>query len=130
MVSRTRSIRSATAPAIGLNTTAGARSQKATMPTQKALPVISQASQDTAMRCTQSPVQEISEAAKNSLASWCDSARPSAPRLAASPAAECGHGRGGQASAAARPGILLDALLGQPVAFEHPAQPVGLRPRE
>ena len=81
MVSRTRSMRSATAPAIGLNTTAGARSQKATMPTQKALPVISQASQEMAMRCTQSPVQEISEAAKNSLASWCDSARPSAPRV-------------------------------------------------
>ena len=80
MVSLTRSIRSATAPAIGLKITAGARSQKATMPTQKALLVISQASQVTAMRCTQRPVQEISEAVKNSLASRCDSARPSAPR--------------------------------------------------
>ena len=52
------------------------------MPTQKALLVISQASQVTAMRCTQSPVQEVREAAKNSRASRCDSARPSAPKAA------------------------------------------------
>ena len=52
------------------------------MPTQKALLVISQASQVTAMRCTQRPVQEMSEAVKNSLASRCDSARPSAPKAA------------------------------------------------
>src|SRR5690606_9558547 len=82
MVRRSRSARSATAPAMGLTTTAGARSQKATRPTQKALPVSSQASQDTAMRCIHSPVQAASDAPKKILALRCDSARESVPREA------------------------------------------------
>ena len=63
------------APAMGLTTTAGAKSQNATMPTQKALPVNSQANQEMAMRCIQSPVQEIRDAVKKTLALRWESAR-------------------------------------------------------
>ena len=67
---------------MGLNTTAGARSQNATMPTQKALLVISQVNQAMASLCTQRPVQEISEAEKKIRASRCDRARAKAPNTA------------------------------------------------
>ena len=67
-VSFRRSVRSAMAPAMGLTTTAGARSQNATMPTQNALPVNSQANQEMAMRCIQSPVQETKDAVKKTFA--------------------------------------------------------------
>jgi hypothetical protein len=79
MVRRTRSTRSATAPAIGLNSTAGARSQNATMPTQKALRVMSHASHATAMRWTHSPVHAVADAPKNRRALRWDSARARAP---------------------------------------------------
>jgi hypothetical protein len=58
MVSRTRSIRSATAPAMGEITTDGARLQKAMMATQRAECVSCQASQSVAMRWTHEPVQQ------------------------------------------------------------------------
>jgi hypothetical protein len=59
MVSRTRSIRSATAPAKGEMTTDGARLQNAMTLTQSAEWVSSQASQSVATRCIHEPVQQV-----------------------------------------------------------------------
>ena len=56
-VSRTRSIRSATAPASGEITTDGARLQNAMTLTQSTEWVSSQASQSVATRCIHEPVQ-------------------------------------------------------------------------
>ena len=58
-VSRTRSIRSATAPASGEITTEGARLQNAMTLTQSAEWVSSQASQSVATRCIHDPVQQV-----------------------------------------------------------------------
>jgi len=58
IVSFTRSIRSATAPAIGETTTDGARLQNAMIDTQSAECVSSHASQSVAMRWTHDPVQQ------------------------------------------------------------------------
>ena len=57
MVSLTRSIRSATAPAIGETTTDGTRLQNAMTPTHSVEWVSSHASQSVAIRCTHEPVQ-------------------------------------------------------------------------
>ena len=67
------------------------------------------------MRCTQRPVQEMSEAAKNSLASRSTAPGRAPPRLARSrPGGEWAQlGTRVPQRCGARPGILLDALLGQ-----------------
>ena len=57
MVSLTRSIRSATAPAMGETMTDGARLQNAMTPTHSVECVRVQAIQSVAIRCTQDPVQ-------------------------------------------------------------------------
>ena len=57
MVSFTRSIRSATAPAMGDTITDGTRLQNAITPTHKAECVSSHAIQSVAIRCTHDPVQ-------------------------------------------------------------------------
>jgi hypothetical protein len=59
IVSLTRSIRSATAPANGEITTEGARLQKAITLTHSAECVSSQASQSVATRCIHDPVQQV-----------------------------------------------------------------------
>ncbi len=58
-VSRTRSTRSATAPANGEMITDGARLQNAMTLTQSAEWVSSQASQSVATRCIHEPVQHV-----------------------------------------------------------------------
>ena len=58
-VRRTRSMRSAMAPAKGETMTEGARLQKARMPTQRGEWVSSQASQSTAICWIQMPVQQV-----------------------------------------------------------------------
>ena len=57
MVSFTRSMRSATAPAMGETTTEGTKVQNAMTPTHSVECVSCHANQSVAIRCTQEPVQ-------------------------------------------------------------------------